>query len=1037
MVPIALKVGELYATMRVDDGQFNSGLDRAKGRFEGLRSAVGTGVKTMATAFAATTTAVAGIGAAALRVGLDYNRMQQSSRAALSTLLGSAEAANAQMDKLDEFARSSPFAKQVFIQAQQQLIGFGMAADDVLPTLNAIQNAVAAVGGSNDDISEITRILATVTSSGKITAETLNQLGVRGVDAATLIGEQMGKTGQEIRDSITNGSLDAGEAVKLLTDGMMARFGGATANIKQQMDGAADRVKGAFRDIGSALAAPFIDPKGGGYLVEWTNKVADAMRAAEAKIRPLVDLLVIRFGPGLASVTPLLDQVRGAINSWDISKVNGQLDEMGKYTPVIAGVAAAMFSLGTQSVPIVGAISPLVAGFAALAATSPEVRRVFSDLGSELQPLVPQMGALTVELADLAMLAIRELVPAFGELLVSGGHLAVTLGGPLIGAVTGLVRAGEPLVSLLADVVGWVADLPTPVLATAAAFLALQGPLKPVATGIQNVIEAMMRVSEMRAVQQTLATAGTEVTNLDVAAMRAKPSLDRLGASIRGAFVINAPALAITGVVSALAYFVTRNQEAARASEELGRTLDQTTGAITEQTEALVYRNLEKQIQQYRDLGGAAKDYWDAALGDAAAMERVNAVLNEHSQVLQEAHGEERVYTREARGLKDALDAQRTALSAEQEAHRRKAEVTRRGAGADRDAADAADEHRRAQEQLRAELEEGIDASLSAAEAKLRVEDAAARAAEALDRKREAEEHLAEVNASSTATEEDRTEATRAAEQAGRDAERAILDQVRATENHIAAIGRNNGSYREMRSEMAAARESFIQQQISMGATRAEAAKLADQYGLIPSRVDTFVHLSGVQEALNKIGNLDHTLNRINGKTVTASVVVRQYGQAAVATGGYMSDIAAFSDGGYTRRRGLLTGPGGPKDDLIRAMVSNREFIMQASAVEREGVPAMYALNSGAARIVPRYADGGEPRPYALTAYSQQPTYQPASPSTFTPASPSTARIHPDDMRQMAMLIAQQAREGVREGAAQGFQGEIQDALLAQEARVW
>ena len=61
-------------------------------------------------------------------------------------------------------------------------------ADDVLPTLDAIQNAVAAVGGSNDDISEITRILATVTSSGKITAETLNQLGVRGVDAATLIG---------------------------------------------------------------------------------------------------------------------------------------------------------------------------------------------------------------------------------------------------------------------------------------------------------------------------------------------------------------------------------------------------------------------------------------------------------------------------------------------------------------------------------------------------------------------------------------------------------------------------------------------------------------------------------------------------------------------------------------------------------------------------------------------------------------------------------------------------------------------------------
>src|SRR5690606_14785833 len=173
-----------------------------------------------------------GIGVAALNTGINYNTLQQTSRAALETLLGSAEAANAQMDKLDEFARTSPFAKQVFIEAQQQLLGFGTEAERVVPILDAIQNAVAATGGSNEDIAELTRIIAQLEGGVKLSAETLNQFGTRGIDAAALIGDAMGKTGEQIRTEITAGTLDASDAIQALTDGMMDRFGGAAANVK-------------------------------------------------------------------------------------------------------------------------------------------------------------------------------------------------------------------------------------------------------------------------------------------------------------------------------------------------------------------------------------------------------------------------------------------------------------------------------------------------------------------------------------------------------------------------------------------------------------------------------------------------------------------------------------------------------------------------------------------------------------------------------------------------------------------------------------
>jgi hypothetical protein len=41
----------------------------------------------------------------------------------------------------------------------------------------------------------------------------------------------------------------------------------------------------------------------------------------------------------------------------------------------------------------------------------------------------------------------------------------------------------------------------------------------------------------------------------------------------------------------------------------------------------------------------------------------------------------------------------------------------------------------------------------------------------------------------------------------------------------------------------------------------------------------------------------------------------------------------------------MITGPGGPKDDKIPAMLSNGEFVFTAKAVDRAGGPkAMYNM---------------------------------------------------------------------------------------------
>lgn len=220
---------------------------------------------------------IVAMGVAATKTGIEFNSLKQTSGSALKTVLGSAEAASRQMDKLNAFGDKSWVMRDVLIRAQQQMTGFGVETQKVIPYLDGLQEAVAAAGGSSQTFEELAGVMAKVKSQGKITAETFNEFGTRGVDAATIIGEQMGQTGQEIRDSVTNGSLDADKALDALAKGMKTKFDGATENLRTTFRGAMDNLAAAWRNLSSEMASPLVDPDGGGVAVSGLNAIADAM----------------------------------------------------------------------------------------------------------------------------------------------------------------------------------------------------------------------------------------------------------------------------------------------------------------------------------------------------------------------------------------------------------------------------------------------------------------------------------------------------------------------------------------------------------------------------------------------------------------------------------------------------------------------------------------------------------------------------------------------------------------------------------------
>lgn len=476
-VRLSLLVGDFITNAR-KAGQSVSGIaDAAAKPVTAMQ-----GLRTVSADLGRALTASAGVGAAALgtwatsafATGAAYNTLQQTANSALETLMGSAAAATEQMAELTEFTKTSPFPRQLWIQAQQTLIGFGVAAEDIVPTLAALQDGVVAVGGSAQSIEEVVLILAKIQSVGKVTAEDLNELGVRGIDAAGLIGEAFGQSAAEIRESISSGSLDAATFLDTLVTQMQAKFGGAAEGLRETWVGAFDRIKGATRDVGSILAEPFIDPAGGGAAVTWANDVADALRAFEDALDPAVEFLERQADPAFQAVSRTIQGLTETLQDVDLVDMISSLSEGGS---VLVGFGAAAAAAGSASVlsavgmgQLAGVVNPLTAGLVAAALASPEFRDSLVELVQAAAPLVPVLTEVLIQVAAIGSTGVS----AAGDLL-----------GSLMPAITLLLNIVTPAAEVVGILASMISDIPGPVLAATAAIVGVALAVKTLAAQVK------------------------------------------------------------------------------------------------------------------------------------------------------------------------------------------------------------------------------------------------------------------------------------------------------------------------------------------------------------------------------------------------------------------------------------------------------------------------------------------------------------------------------------------------------------------------
>lgn len=872
---MALTIGELTAYLRLDDSDYQAGVKRATSTWGTLSNSLTTGAKAAAIGLGVAAAGAVTLTVSLARTGAAYNSLQQNSRAALTAIMGGAEQANAQMDKLDEFARTSPFSKSVFITAQQQLLGFGMQADKVLPTLDAIQQAVAATGGSSQQVGDLAFILAQVSAAGKVTGQDLLQLGQRGVDAATMVGTQMGVTGAEVRQMITAGTLGADDFLSMLTTGMSERFAGATANVKAQWSGAEDRIKAGARDIGATIAKPFIDPQGGGQLVVWGNSFADILSEAQKKLAELMSLIDGRAAPGFRAITMALDGMRDAVGSINVNNIVKGWDKLKDYAPLVSGMAGSVVGLNASllaGVPVVGrfaaVLNPVVLGLGALIAASPQARAAVANFVQALAPAGESLQEVGLKAANLGMAIISDLTPGLTAILGVVANLVVAFA-PIAPSLVDVLTAAEPVVGVVSSLLQAVAELPAPVIAAAAAMVlfsravpaeailsGLAGAARKAGSALVDVGLSAAAVGEsgMVSLRNGASVGSVAMSGMASAGNAAKGAVGGLLASISPmGWVVGGVTAAFTLWAAIQAENAKRQQDLAQASDEVVDTLGAQDGALTNNTRHWLENKVAKADigDALEEIGISSNTMVEALMGDKDAIKEYNDAISGTLHDMNVGYGDNahtiQVYSSAAEDVIAAHSDLNEVMTEAQRKQKENADAMDASAQSAEGLSDSLKKARQAQDDLRA--------------ANMNLSDSLDRQGDLYDRAQE----LAGKYGQQVADASGHFDSSTAA---GREYNGALSDMAANYSTVLDNMEKANKSGSELRATAADQRAEFLAVAATFGVTGEAAEALADKYLAIPADVHTTAEL----EVAGALKSKDDLVAQIDASAGTVSI---------------------------------------------------------------------------------------------------------------------------------------------------------------------
>lgn len=199
-----MKLFDLFATLTLDSGGFESGIANAQKRIQNLSESIKNGIQTVVKVSAAV--AAAGTAAAGyiLKTGIGYNQQMDDYTANMQTLLGGVDKAEAKIKELSDMAAKTPFELPTLADATQTLLAFGVKAEDSTGILKSLGDISL---GNASKLETLTRAYGKMSSTGKVTLENVQMMIDAGFNPLNLIAERNHMTMESLYKALSDGKV--------------------------------------------------------------------------------------------------------------------------------------------------------------------------------------------------------------------------------------------------------------------------------------------------------------------------------------------------------------------------------------------------------------------------------------------------------------------------------------------------------------------------------------------------------------------------------------------------------------------------------------------------------------------------------------------------------------------------------------------------------------------------------------------------------------------------------------------------------------
>ncbi len=389
-----MQLAQLLVAFGVDVSEVQQGLDEVSGRFRdvGRQMTQVGGILT-----AAVTAPLVGVGAASIKLAGDMEQAQ----IAFTTMLGSAERAGAFLEELQDFAAHTPFEFTGLQNASRQLLAFGFQAEEIIPMMTSIGDAVSGLGGGEFEIQRVVRALGQMQAKGKTSAQEMMQLAELGIPAWQYLADAIGTTVPEAMKRAEQGAIDSRTTIDAVLQGMNSNFGGMMEEQSQTLLGLwstfKDEATLALTDLGMALLPAIKQLLQGLFpVIEAVGRLVEMFTSLPAPVQQ-----VILVGLAVAAALGPFLVVAGSI-----------LSAVGTLLPVLGALVGAIGAIAAPVAIAVAAIAALVAGVVLLYQRNEEFRSfvlaAWEAIKNGVATAIDTIQQLWTEYGDEFLAAVRQ-----------------------------------------------------------------------------------------------------------------------------------------------------------------------------------------------------------------------------------------------------------------------------------------------------------------------------------------------------------------------------------------------------------------------------------------------------------------------------------------------------------------------------------------------------------------------------------------------------------------------------------------------------